>query len=243
MDLGIADRLAVVTGGSRGIGAATVDELRVAGAEVFDASRASGIDVTSPEAAARILDRLDGRSPDILVNNAGTSFACALGDLTDKDWQSQFALHVDAPRRLSLAFAPAMAQRGWGRIVVVASSAGKRPSAQNAAYSVSKAAALSLSRVLADAYAGTGVLVNAVAPGAVLGPLWLAEGGIADQIAAARGISREEALAAQAAKMPLGRMLSPAEVAGVIAFLCSDRAAAVMGAAWSVDGGTVPSIL
>jgi 3-oxoacyl-[acyl-carrier protein] reductase len=136
-----------------------------------------------------------------------------------------------------------MAKAGGGRIVNVTSSAGKRPSLTNAAYSVTKAAQLSLSRVFADAYAGAGVLVNAIAPGATATGLWTAEGGLADQAAAARGGSRDEALAAQAAKIPLGRLAHAHEIADVIAFLCSDRASAVTGAAWSADGGTVATIV
>jgi 3-oxoacyl-[acyl-carrier protein] reductase len=136
-----------------------------------------------------------------------------------------------------------MAERGWGRIVNVASSAGKRPSLTNAAYSVTKAAQLSLSRVFADTYAAQGVLVNAVTPGAVASGLWMDEGGLVDQTAAARGVGREEAIAIQEAKIPLGRYATVEEIADVVAFLCSERASMVTGAAWSVDGGTVATIL
>ena len=242
MDLGIADRVAVVTGGSRGIGAAVVERLEAEGVRVFDASRRTGVDVTAP-GAAQTLNGLTGGVVDILVNNAGTSSVTPLEELTDADWQAQWELHVMGPMRLMRAFAPRMAERGWGRIVNVASSSGKRPSQTNAAYSVTKAAQLSLSRTFADAYAGRGVLINAVAPGAVEGPLWLDEGGLADQAAAAQGISPEEALAKQAARIPLGRMARPEEVADVIALLCSERASTVTGAAWSVDGGAVPVII
>jgi 3-oxoacyl-[acyl-carrier protein] reductase len=237
MDLGIAGRVAVVTGGGSGIGAATMERLREAGAVVHDASRSTGFDVTDPTVVDRLPDA------DILVNSAGTSFVRPLAELSDDDWQAQWDLHVMGPLRLMRALAPRMAERGWGRIVVVSSSSGKRPSLTNAAYSVTKAAALSLSRVFADEYAGSGVLVNAVTPGAVAGPLWEAEGGLADQAAQAKGITREEVLEQQAAKIPLGRMASPGEVADVIAFLCSERASTVTGAAWSVDGGSVPVIL
>ena len=108
------------------------------------------------------------------------------------------------PMRLMRAAAPRMAAAGGGRIVNVCSSSGKRPSLTNVAYSVTKAAQLSLSRHFADRWVGEGVLVNAVAPGPVTSPLWLGEGGLADQAAAARGVSRDEALAAQQAKVPLG---------------------------------------
>ena len=148
-----------------------------------------------------------------------------------------------ASMRLMRAFAPAMAERGWGRIVNVASSAGKRPSLTNAAYSVTKAAQLSLSRVFADTWADRGVLVNAVAPGAVASSLWVGEGGLADQTAAAKGTTREEALEAQAAKIPLGRLATEEEIASVVVFLCSERASMVTGAAWAVDGGTVATIV
>jgi 3-oxoacyl-[acyl-carrier protein] reductase len=139
--------------------------------------------------------------------------------------------------------APAMADRGWGRIVNVCSSSGKRPSSTNMAYSVTKAAQLSLSRSFADLYAARGVLVNAVTPGPVAAELWLAPGGLADQQAAARGITRDEVLDATAARIPLGRLGSPDEIASVIVFLCSERASDVAGAAWSVDGGSVPGII
>jgi 3-oxoacyl-[acyl-carrier protein] reductase len=180
---------------------------------------------------------------DVLVNNAGTSFIRSLNDLTDEDWRSQYELHVMAPMRLMRAAAPRMAKTGGGRIVNVCSSSGKRPSLTNPAYSVTKAAQLSLSRVFADAYAREGVLVNAVTPGAVDSELWLEPGGMADQMAQARGTTRDEALATQRDKVPLGRYGTVDEVADVIVFLCSERASNVSGAAWSVDGGSVPVII
>ena len=242
MDLGIEGRTAVVTGASRGIGAATAALLEAEGARVVAVSRGAGVDVTAPDAAARIAE-LAGAPVDILVNNAGTSYAKPLDELTDEDWNGQWELHVLASMRLMRAFAPGMAERGWGRIVNVASSAGKRPSLTNAAYSVTKAAQLSLSRVFADTYAARGVLVNAVAPGAVASSLWMAEGGLADQTATAAGVSREAAIERQEAKVPVGRFATEEEIASVVAFLCSERASIVAGAAWSVDGGTVATIV
>jgi 3-oxoacyl-[acyl-carrier protein] reductase len=260
MDLGLAGRVCVVTGGSRGIGLAIGRALRAEGAQVLlvgrdrealvragDELEADWLvaDVTDPEAASSVVatarEQLGGLHA--LVNNAGTSAVRGLEELTDEEWRAQLELNVLGPMRLMRAAAPVMAAAGGGRIVNVASSSGKRPSLTNAAYSVAKAAQLSLSRVFADAWAGRGVLVNAVAPGATASGLWVDEGGLADQVAGARGGTREEALAAQAAKIPLGRLASPEEIAAVVVFLCSAQASAVAGAAWSADGGTVPTIL
>jgi 3-oxoacyl-[acyl-carrier protein] reductase len=260
MDLGLDGKVCVVTGASRGIGRAIAERLCDEGAKVLFVARSArdiasqadacggewlAIDVTDREAPERIVatcaEQMGGI--DVLVNNAGTSFARSLDELTDEDWNAQWELHVMASMRLMRAAAPRMARAGGGRIVNVASSAGKRPSLTNAAYSVTKAAQLSLSRVFADTWAKEGVLVNAVAPGATSSELWVGEGGLADQAAQAKGVSREEALAAQQEKVPLGRLAEPGEIADVVVFLCSARASTVTGAAWSADGGTVATIV
>jgi 3-oxoacyl-[acyl-carrier protein] reductase len=203
------------------------------------------LDITAPDAGERLreacLERFGG--VDALVNNAGTSVVRSVDELTEEDWQNQWELNVLGPMRLMRALAPVMAERGYGRIVNVASSSGKRPSGTNMAYSVTKAAQLSLSRAFADLYAEQGVLVNAVAPGPVGDELWLAPGGLADQQAAARGVTREEVLEQAARRVPVGRLASAEEIAAVIVFLCSSLASNVAGAAWSVDGGTVPVII
>ena len=125
----------------------------------------------------------------------------------------------------------------------VSSSSGKRPSGTlDAAYSVTKAAELSLSRYFADRFAADGVLVNAVTPGPVEADTWLAEGGLADQLAERSGSTREEVLESTRSRAPTGRMSSEEEIAAAIVFLCSERASNVAGAAWSLDGGSVPTI-
>src|SRR5215213_3698288 len=169
MNLGLEGKLCVVTGGSRGIGAATARMLAQERAQVLTVARSAAdveLDVTARDAGERLLAACP-EPPWALVNNAGTSRARGLDDLADADWQEQWELHVMAPMRLMRALAPAMAEAGGGRIVNVSSSAGRRPSGRlDASYSVTKAAELSLSRVFADAFASKGVLVNAVTPGA-----------------------------------------------------------------------------
>ncbi|MFL5823267.1 MAG: SDR family NAD(P)-dependent oxidoreductase [Solirubrobacteraceae bacterium] len=262
MDLGLNERACIITGASRGIGRVTAGLFAAEGASVLLVGRdgsaleeaaleVSGrtevlaLDVTAPDAGRLLLEECMSRfgRVDVLVNNAGTSAVRSLDDLTDADWQAQWELHVMAPMRVMRSVAPAMAERGWGRIVNVSSSSGKRPSGTNMAYSVTKAAVLSLSRAFADLYASRGVLVNAVTPGPVGDDLWLASGGLADQQAEAKGVSREEILEQVAGRTPIGRLARAEEIAAVVAFLCSEQASNVVGAAWSVDGGTVPVII
>jgi 3-oxoacyl-[acyl-carrier protein] reductase len=247
MDLGLTGKACIVTGATSGIGAATARLLEAEGAHVLGVSRSGefAADVTDPEAPARIVAECERRfgRVDVLVNNAGTSDVIPLEELSDAEWQLQWELNVLGPMRLMQAVAPRMAERGWGRIVNVASSAGKRPSLRNAAYTVTKTAELALSRVYADTYAPSGVLINAVAPGPTTTELWTGSGGIADQQAQKAGTSIEEELRAAGAKVPIGRLAEPEEVAAVIVFLCSERASDVAGASWSVDGGIVPLFL
>jgi NAD(P)-dependent dehydrogenase (short-subunit alcohol dehydrogenase family) len=246
VNLGLDGRICVVTGATRGIGAATARMLSQEGARVLSVARHGGdvrLDVTSRHAAERLLEACP-EAPWALVNAAGTSRARPLDELSEGDWQQQWELHVMGPMRLMRALAPAMAEAGGGRIVNVASSSGKRPSGRlDAPYSVTKAAALSLSRVFADAWAARGVLVNAVAPGPIEGESWTGRGGLADQLAERSGRTRDEVLESTGTGLPRGRMGTDDEVAGVIAFLCSERASNVVGAAWSVDGGAVPTIV
>jgi 3-oxoacyl-[acyl-carrier protein] reductase len=245
MDLGLEGKACIVTGGSRGIGRAVAQALAREGADVLAVARTGGdleLDVTSRDAAERLVAECP--RPWALVNNAGVSHTRPRDELGDEDWQAQWELHVMAPMRLMRALAPRMAEQGGGRIVNVSSSSGKRPSGTlDPSYSVTKAALLSLSRVFADAWAPKGVLVNAVAPGVVEGDLWTREGGLADEIATRTGSSREEVLDSTRSRPPIGRMAREDEIAAVIAFLCSEPASYVAGAAWSVDGGSVPVII
>lgn len=267
MDLGLAGRACAITGAGRGIGRIAARMLCEEGAQVLLVARteaevaeaaaecgragaaghgraaALALDVTDADSGDRILAEATDRfgALDVVVNNAGQARWRDLDDVPEEDWYAAYELNVMAPMRLMRAACPPMAERGWGRVVNVSSTAGKRPSAMMGEYSVAKAAELSLSRLYADRYAASGVLVNAICPGAVTSEMWMDEGGILDQ---ARGdAGREEALAEIGAKRPIGRLAEPEEIASAIVFLCSERSSYVAGAAWSVDGGTVQVII
>jgi 3-oxoacyl-[acyl-carrier protein] reductase len=226
---------------------AAVTEEAARAAEAADGAAASlTLDVTDDNAGRLMLEASveNFGSLDVLVNNAGAAKWRDLDDVPDEDWRAQYELNVMAPLRAMRAAIPPMVERGWGRVVNVCSTAGKRPSAAMAEYSVAKAAELSLSRLFADRYAKTGVLVNAVAPGPVEAEMWMEEGGLLDQSMRISGAeSREEALTEAGSKRPIGRLAKPEEIAASIVFLCSARASYVAGAAWSVDGGTVQVII
>ena len=270
MDLGLRGRACVVTGASRGIGRATArmlceegasvllvarsedqlneaaDECAAAGKEAGGRAESLPCDVSDPDAAGRIAAETTKRFGrlDVLVNNAGTAKWRDLDDVPDEDWYEAWELNVMAPMRLMREAAPRMREAGWGRIVNVSSTAGKRPSANMSEYSVAKAAELSLSRLYADRFASDGVLINAICPGPVKSELWMDEGGLLDQSKELSGAaSREQALEAAASKRPIGRLAEAGEIAAAIVFLCSEQASYVAGAAWSVDGGTVQVII
>jgi 3-oxoacyl-[acyl-carrier protein] reductase len=246
VNLGLDGKVCVVTGATRGIGAATARMLKQEGADVLAVARHQAdleLDISAPDAGDRVLAACPS-PPWALVNAAGATKARPLDQLTDADWQAQWELHVMAPMRLMRSLAPAMAEAGGGRIVNVSSSSGKRPSRRlDPSYSVTKAALLSLSRLFADDWSAKNVLVNAVTPGPIAGESWTAPDGLADQLAARTGTTREQVLENTAKGLPIGRMGTDEEAAAAIVFLCSQTASNVTGAAWSVDGGSVPIIL
>jgi 3-oxoacyl-[acyl-carrier protein] reductase len=256
VDLGLQDTVCLLTGSTGGIGLESARLLVAEGATVVTSGRRAeapnigeALHVAAdlgragePERLVREVEEKLGRV-DCLVNNVGVAVQRSFEEVTDEQWDELWQLNVMSYVRTIRAVLPAMRARGTGVIVNVSSTAGKRPSASMPDYSVTKAAVLSLSRLVADVYAKDGIRCNAVAPGPTATEAWLGEGGLADQQAARSGKTRDEVLAAVGAGRPLGRLAEPEEIASVIAFLCSPRTAYVTGAAWSADGGSVPIII
>lgn len=241
----------MVTGSTAGIGRDVAAMLAAEGARVVTCGRSSdgpgvgeslhvvadlgvaGGPESVVEAALAAFHRVD-----CLVNNVGFAEIRKFEEVTDEQWDELWQLNVMSYIRAIRAVVPSMREAGGGVIVNVSSTAGKRPSTGMPDYSVTKAAVLSVSRLVADLYAKDGIRSNAVTPGPTATGAWLDEGGLADQQGA-----REEVLAKVGAGRPLGRLAQPEEIAAVIVFLCSERASYVTGAAWSADGGTVPIIV
>ena len=257
MDLGLRDRVCLVTGSTSGIGFETAKLLAAEGARVVvtgrnaerveraraDTGAAHGVvaDLSDPGAPERLVS--EAGPVDCLVNNVGEAYQVTFDDLTDEQWDSMWQLNVMSYVRCIRAVLPGMREAKRGVIVNVSSTAGKRPSTGMPNYSVTKAAVLSLSRLVADLYAKEGIRCNAVAPGPTATEAWLGDGSLADQQAARSDNTREQVLASVGAGRPLGRLAEPEEIAAVICFLCSERASYVTGSAWSADGGTVPIII
>ncbi len=231
MDLGLKDRICLVTGSTAGIGLETARQLVAEGARVVisgrDADRAEqaraqagaalavACDLAQPGAAGQLVAETTAALGPIecLVNNVGDAYQVGFEELTDEQWEAMWQLNVMSYVRCIRAVLPGMKEARAGAIVNVSSTAGKRPSTGMPNYSVTKAAVLSLSRLVADLYAKHGIR------------------------------TRLEVLQAVGAGRPLGRLAEPDEIASVIVFLCSERASYVTGSAWSADGGTVPIII
>jgi len=263
VDFGIAGRVAVVTGGSRGIGRAVAELLAAEGVslvlsarsadpldEAVAALRATGADVLGvagdvrdAETTAAIVDAANKAhgGVHILVNNAGGGGGhLRIDQLSDEDWEDAFKVNVVSAMRLTVAALPYMVSEGWGRIVNVASYTARVPEPFCAPYAAAKAALVNVTRNLSRSYAVDGVCANCVLPG-----LTDTDGVRAgfDAASAASGRSPDQLLARMLERAPIdaGRLGASAEVAAAITFLCSEQAAWITGAALAVDGGTVRS--
>ena len=223
-------RVALVTGGASGIGAAAAEHLRAGGAEVVTFDRDPAADVEGDvsrsadmERAVAHIDERHGRL-DVLVNSAGIpGESVHTADVSDEEWERVFAVNAHGTFYACRAVLPGMISRGYGRVVLVASVAGKEGNPMAAAYSASKAAVIAMTKAIGKDVAGTGVLVNCIAPAVIETPIL-------------EGLSQEH-VDYMVSRIPLGRMGSPVEVAALIAWLASEDCSFSTGACYDISGG------
>jgi NAD(P)-dependent dehydrogenase (short-subunit alcohol dehydrogenase family) len=255
MDLKLDGLVAVVTGASTGIGRATAIALAGEGVQVVGVSRRPpesetkgisffSVDLSQPDAPQLVIEHvigLHGRL-DIVVNNAaaGQVYEGFLSEEAD-GWAKTLDLNLMAAVRVMQVAIPHMKDRG-GVIVNVTSVNSRLPAPDAAAYSASKAALLNVGKAVASEFASHGIRVVTVSPGLTATPMWLGAEGIAQQVASMKGSSPSEVADETAAGTPLGRFLTPEEVASCICFVASPRASAVTGTEFVVDGGLTPTM-
>lgn len=266
MDLGLEGKVALVTGASKGIGKAIAGALAAEGCQVVLCARgkeeleaaAEDIRATGGAAYAVAADMSDATeikelaeetvsrfgTVDILVNNAGgVESPSPFEELSDEDWLEALELNLLSAVRLTRAVLPQMRERGWGRIVNIASESGIQPDPFMPHYNASKAALINLTKSLSKAYAKDGILVNAVSPAAVRTPLIER---MFEEMAEEKGVSKEEAEASflreNRPHIVVGRPGEPEETAAVVVFLASEASSFVTGSDYRVDGGSVASI-
>ena len=226
-------RVVVVTGGTRGIGRAVAERFEAAGERVIALGR-DDCDVTDEAAVAQTFERIG--PVDVLVNNAGVSGSAPLARTTLDDWRTQMDVNATGAFLCTRAALPGMLERGSGRVVTVASTAGRAGARYTAAYSASKHAAVGLMRAVAAELAGTGVTANAVCPAFVRTDMTRRS---VERIVSATGRDEAQAEAALGEASPLGRLLEPEEVAFAVAFLAAAEAGAVNGQTLILDGGGI----
>jgi NAD(P)-dependent dehydrogenase (short-subunit alcohol dehydrogenase family) len=258
MDLGLKDKVAVITGGSLGIGLAVARGLAAEGVHLALCARDEerirsvagsiaerygvrsigvGADVSRPDEIQHLASEVEQTfgGADILINNAGTGTGETIMDAPDEKWQHFWDLHVMAAVRLSRALVPAMRRRGGGVILNNASICASQPLGHEPIYNVTKAALVMFSKCLANELIPYNIRVNAVNPGLIMTRAWQAW---AEQQAAGSGDSWQTILDQVAKdKAPIGRFASPEELADFMVFLCSRRASYCVGATYYVDGG------
>jgi NAD(P)-dependent dehydrogenase (short-subunit alcohol dehydrogenase family) len=259
MDLGLAGRVAVVTGASRGIGLAIVRALAASDVRVIAGSlktsseldelardgqvRVAELDLSQPDAPGR-LTAVAGDQIDILVNNVGRAPARTGGflSITDEDWLATLTLNLLAAVRATRAALPVMQAAGRGAIVSICSVNARLPDPAVLDYSAAKAALASFSKSLSKEVGPHGIRVNTISPGPVATDLWLGQSGVAQTVSRATGARPEDVERQAAQQMVTGRFTRPEEVADLALFLASDRAANITGADFVIDGGLLQTL-
>ena len=264
MDLQLANKRALVTGSTAGIGLAIAVALAREGAAVtvngrtddrvaaavdrVKAERGKGTvtgiaaDLGTEAGARRVFDALP--QVDVLVNNLGIFEATPFPAITDADWRRFFEVNVLSGVRLARQYLPGMLARNWGRVVFISSESGVNIPAEMIHYGMTKTAQLAVARGLAETTAGTGVTVNSVLPGPTMSEgVTDFVGSLAKQQATdAAGVERDFFKTMRPSSL-LKRFATPEEVANMVAYVCSPLSSATNGAALRVDGGVVRSIV
>jgi 3-oxoacyl-[acyl-carrier protein] reductase len=263
MDLGLTGKTVLVTAASKGIGRAVAEEFAAEGAavaicargqagldEAVAALRGRGVDalgvaadVTRLDDVGRVLDEVVGRFGriDVLVNNAGEAWANRTLDTSEDEWQVCLDINLHSAVRFTRAVVPHMRRAGGGRIIFVNAVGAHSPIPGLVDYEAAKAAVLCFAKSMATELAGDNILVNSVCPALIHTPLWdrLAD----SMIDAGGGSTRDEVFGRLAQLLPLKRYGDPADVAGLVAYLASERANFITGASYNIDGGYTKSII
>lgn len=262
MDLGLNDKVVLITGGSKGIGLACASAFLAEGARVALASRSAvnlreaqaalrseghevftvEADLTASGAATRMVEAVGAAlgAPSVLVNSAGAARRTPIAELTEADWRAGMDAKYFPYVNAMTACLPVMVQAGGGAIVNVIGMGGKQATPTHLPGGAANAALMLVNAGIANGYASKGIRVNAVSPGPTL-TARLKQGIAAE--ARHLGVSEDEAARQSTARMALGRHAAPEEIANVVVFLSSDKASYVNGITMSLDGSTLPTIL
>lgn len=259
MDINLAGRTAVVTGGSKGIGLAVVRQLAASDARVVTGATSTSpeiealtrdgqvtfveVDLASPGGPAQLIETAGDRV-DILVNNVGSARARPGGflSISDDDWATSLTLNLMAAVRATRAALPAMLAAGAGAIVMTCSVNARLPDPAVLDYSAAKAALAGFAKALSKEVGPHGIRVNTVSPGPVATDLWLGADGVAATVSQATGAKPGDIQSQAAAQSVTGRFSKPAEIADLILYLASDHAANITGSDFVIDGGLIPTL-